>query len=305
MWTHQSVILLYLLAVTAQEVEPVRYYIRPVDAALLDNCVFVTDALSDSFQECNESALLLDSVHGPQPFFESARDQYYIQVVSNYRILFQFASPVDIDVVQIYYYVSTTPNPSQFLKSRVTLYNVNDGEHRPWYPIPVVSVAPQIVKFDDFAKDTNQFGQVCINVDSAEGDNVENLLVAISSRDTEMYFSEVNFFTGTPPAGVCDGEFLPVMTTSESTTVSTTAESTTSSPTTELSTTPSPTTPESTTPESTTPESTTVSPESTTAISTTSASPKTTTAKDVQPTDKLPTKSTESMCAARGEILLQ
>lgn len=169
---------------------------------------------TSNFNHCNESSQLLDSVHGPQSFSENALERYYTEIEESGRVVFQFLSDVNLEVVQIYYYIrSDLPRP------RLYLYDVDAGYH-PRHNIP--SSASYLGLLELGFPNTGEFQSECVTVPS----HVRNLLIA-APRSTTLYISEVNFFSSPVSHQVCNGIFMPVSTTMATTTTLLTEDSTT------------------------------------------------------------------------------
>lgn len=178
----------------AVEITPRQYILE----SLVDGNCAIDD---NQYSMCNESSLLLDSVHGPQPFSDSALERYYTRIEDGGRILFQFPANVSLAIIQVYYYVRVSDSSRRV---KLFFYDVDESYSHPRVIIPQ---SANTLPSSGFL-DKEQFKSVCTEI----GSSVRNLLLAAPRRVT-LYISEVNFFNSAVTEEVCDGIFMPVPTT--------------------------------------------------------------------------------------------
>ena len=154
------------------------------------------DIDEDRFSACNQSSLLLDSVHGPQSFSEDALETYYTLV--NDRVVFQFLSPVDLEFAQIYYYINLSDASTRV--QTVNFFDVDTSYH------PRLNLPSSAVHMGTFEPSIGEFKSDCAIF--GEFAPIQNLVVTMP-QSTALYISEVNFFNSSVSSEVCDGIFLP------------------------------------------------------------------------------------------------
>ena len=184
----------------AGELLPSQYYIRPTNSLNDTNCFYLP--IFDGYHTCSSGSLLLDSIHGPHSFKGPHWNPawHFVGVKNNDLVVFNFNPPVDIVTIQIYYLVaSSSANYVPFRRSRITVYTVANDGYTPNYPLP--ESAQQIRVVDVHPDPPRVFQQTCIN---ASLTGVKNLVLAVTLKDRNIVFSEVNFFGGTFPHPECE-----------------------------------------------------------------------------------------------------
>ena len=177
-----------LFYAAASEIDPLQYIINPIGQSPLDaNCV----ADEHGYSVCNQSSLLLDSVHGPQTYSDAALQQYYTEFVPRGRVVFRFPSTVDIEVIQVYYYADTAGSR----RSRLYFYSIPDDYH------PRLNI-PQGAQYLGSSADLDRgaFSSICSSVSGS----AENVVISRASDTRVLHLSEVNFFNSSVAEEVCD-----------------------------------------------------------------------------------------------------